>query len=65
MKAINPATEHEIGDYSEHRLADVERLLEAAGRAWKDWRGQAIAERASLMSRAASVLRSRSAEPRC
>ncbi|MEX2141076.1 MAG: NAD-dependent succinate-semialdehyde dehydrogenase [Pirellulales bacterium] len=57
MKSINPATGELIRDYAEHSDAEVARRIAAAERAFHEWRQMSFAERATLMKRAAALLR--------
>ncbi len=57
MKAINPATEELIRDYPEHGAAQIERSLDRAERAFRDWRRAPFARRAELLERVAQHLR--------
>jgi len=57
MKAINPATEELIQDYSEHGDMEVEQQLSRAQLAFQSWRRTTFAERAALTREAARQLR--------
>jgi succinate-semialdehyde dehydrogenase/glutarate-semialdehyde dehydrogenase len=57
MKAINPATGEFIREYAEHNDADVAGRIATAERAFGAWRQRTFDQRASLMKRAAAVLR--------
>ena len=59
MQAINPATEELIQDYPSHTGPDVHRLLAESMHAWREWRSTDFRIRASLMTKAASLLRER------
>jgi len=62
MRPINPATEEPLDDVPDHTPAEVASRLEAAGRAFAEWRRTPMARRSDLMRRAAAVLRQRSPE---
>ncbi|MBC8024348.1 MAG: NAD-dependent succinate-semialdehyde dehydrogenase [Burkholderiales bacterium] len=59
VTAINPATGQTVKVYRETAAAEVTAAIERAHETWKSWRGKPFAERAVLMRKAASVLRSR------
>src|SRR5690606_9214240 len=57
LRAINPATEAEVGVYHEHDDGEVQRRLAAAESAAGRWRKTEMAERAAHLHRLAEVLR--------
>ena len=61
-KSINPATGEVIEDYADHSDADVERALENADLAYRDWRKTPYSRRAELLMRTADVLERRKDE---
>jgi len=62
MKSINPTTGELVAEYPDHTWSEVETRLEAAQRAFKDWRRTAMATRADHMRRAADGLEARKEE---
>ncbi len=61
LRSVNPATGGTLREYPEHDLAAGARLLDAAGRAWRDWRATTFAGRAAVLRGAARRLRARAA----
>src|SRR5262245_36173163 len=59
LKAINPATGKEIGEYDEMSRDDAALAVEAAHAAFLDWRRRSFAERAKPMRETARLLRAR------
>ncbi|MFH0982563.1 MAG: NAD-dependent succinate-semialdehyde dehydrogenase [Planctomycetota bacterium] len=57
MKAINPATEEVIREYTEYNASAVRDLLAQAERAFRDWRRTPFARRTELLKQAATLLR--------
>lgn len=57
FQSINPATEEEIEAFDIATCGDVDRALDAAVRAWRDWRRRPIAERAAALHAIAATLR--------
>ena len=55
--AINPATGETIKTYREMQPAEVAAALEASHQAFLEWRRTSFAERATLMKKAARILR--------
>ncbi|HET6643075.1 MAG TPA: gamma-aminobutyraldehyde dehydrogenase [Gaiellaceae bacterium] len=53
---INPATGETIGEVPEGTQADVDRAVEAATKAWAEWREVTPAERAELLLKLADVI---------
>jgi len=62
MRAINPATEEPVGEYSDHTPSQVESLLARAAAAFSDWRDVRMEGRSRLMRGVAQALRARLAE---
>lgn len=58
-EVVNPATNTVIGTFNEASEADIERALEAARKAFQTWRSIAPIERATILNRAAALLRER------
>ncbi|WAP69710.1 NAD-dependent succinate-semialdehyde dehydrogenase [Jiella pelagia] len=61
-KSINPATGEVIEDYAEHVDDFVERALENAELAYRDWRRTPFGRRADLLNRTADILEKRKHE---
>lgn len=61
-KSINPATGEIIEDFAEHDDSAIERALENAELAFRDWRRTPFSRRADLLRRTADVLESRKDE---
>ncbi|MGE5607769.1 MAG: NAD-dependent succinate-semialdehyde dehydrogenase [Bacillota bacterium] len=59
MKATNPATGEVIRDYPEHSPTQIKAALQQAESAFDNWRRRPFAQRGSLMSKVAQVLRAR------
>jgi acyl-CoA reductase-like NAD-dependent aldehyde dehydrogenase len=59
IESINPATEEVIATFEQFTPAQVEQALAEADAAFRRWREQSFAERASAMRRAAELLRQR------
>jgi succinate-semialdehyde dehydrogenase/glutarate-semialdehyde dehydrogenase len=59
LRSVNPATGETLREYPEADERQVAALLQAADRAYAEWRGASFAERAALMRRAAALLRER------
>lgn len=62
MKSINPTTGEVVAEYPDHTSTEVEAKLEAAARAFRDWRKRPYGERAELMRAAADRLEARKDE---
>jgi succinate-semialdehyde dehydrogenase/glutarate-semialdehyde dehydrogenase len=62
MKSINPTTGEVVAEYPEHDDREVDSRLEAADRAFRQWRETSFAERAEAMSRAGEILEKRKDE---
>jgi succinate-semialdehyde dehydrogenase/glutarate-semialdehyde dehydrogenase len=62
MESINPSTGELIQTYEEMTPAEVNSIVESADNAFVHWKGTEFSERASLMKKAASVLRNNVAE---
>jgi succinate-semialdehyde dehydrogenase/glutarate-semialdehyde dehydrogenase len=56
LQSVNPATGLVIREYPEHTADDVEQRLAKARRAFPAWRDTGIAQRASVLERAADLL---------
>ncbi len=61
ISSINPATGTVVAEFDEHTDAQVERLLQDAVAAQKQWARQPIEARAAVLSAVARVLRARKA----
>jgi succinate-semialdehyde dehydrogenase/glutarate-semialdehyde dehydrogenase len=57
IESINPATGETIGEYEEMGTEEVSEVVDAAHRAFLEWRETPFAERAAAMRRAGEVLR--------
>jgi len=57
MKAINPATDELIKEYTEHTIDQVNEIIELTDTGQKSWRTTSFAHRRELMHKAAAVLR--------
>jgi succinate-semialdehyde dehydrogenase/glutarate-semialdehyde dehydrogenase len=62
LESINPTTGERIGTWEEASDADVAQALQAAERAFADWRLRRIEDRAAVVRAAGARLRARSAE---
>jgi succinate-semialdehyde dehydrogenase/glutarate-semialdehyde dehydrogenase len=62
MQSINPYNEKVIKSYAEHSRSEVEKIINSADSAFKQWRCVSIKERSSLMKKAAEVLKKRKGE---
>lgn len=62
LPVLNPATEVEIGRLPHAEISDLDDALESAARGFETWRKVAPYERASVMLKAASILRERQDE---
>ena len=60
IESINPTTGEKIASYEETSPEELRAILERADEAFREWRRVSFEDRASLMRRAASVLRERS-----
>lgn len=56
VSSINPATGETIEEFSEHTHDDIERALENAEIAYRDWRRTSFSRRAELLTRVADQL---------
>lgn len=56
MESINPATGETVARFDAHDEAGVERALDAAQAAFRDWRRISVSERATLLGRIADAL---------
>jgi succinate-semialdehyde dehydrogenase/glutarate-semialdehyde dehydrogenase len=59
MKSVNPATEEFIREYAELSQMGIDSALQAAEKAFKQWRDVTVSARTPLMKSAAEVLRAR------
>jgi succinate-semialdehyde dehydrogenase/glutarate-semialdehyde dehydrogenase len=59
LPVVNPATEEVLGHLPLASMADLDRALEAARRAWPVWRTMAPVQRGKILRKAAEILRSR------
>ena len=57
MKAINPATNEVIKEYTDHTIEDVSRIVGRVDIEQKKWRDTSFSHRRPLMHKAAEVLR--------
>jgi succinate-semialdehyde dehydrogenase/glutarate-semialdehyde dehydrogenase len=62
LPVLNPATEEEIGRLPHAEISDLDDAVESAARGFKVWSQVAPAERASVLYKAASILRERQEE---
>jgi succinate-semialdehyde dehydrogenase/glutarate-semialdehyde dehydrogenase len=62
ISSINPATGALVAEFDEHTEAQVERILQHAAAAQKQWARQPIEVRAAVLSTIARVLRERKAD---
>lgn len=62
MKSVNPHDGETIETYQEHDEAMVDRTLEAADHAFREWRKRPFSERSKMMKNAARILRARKGE---
>jgi 1-pyrroline dehydrogenase len=56
MEVVNPSTGETIAEVPEGTQADVDRAVEAAKKAWPEWRETTPAERAELLLKLADVI---------
>jgi succinate-semialdehyde dehydrogenase/glutarate-semialdehyde dehydrogenase len=59
IQSINPATGEVLENFSETTTDEIDRILEAADGAFRDWRRRPFAERAEKMRQAARILRTK------
>ena len=62
LDTINPATGESLGRCAEANAADVDAAVQAAHRAFREWRKVKPLERAAMMKKVAAVLRANSDE---
>jgi len=62
IAVINPATGKSISTLPKSSSADLDRALDAAQRAWPIWRDTPVAQRASILHKAANLMRERAKE---
>ncbi|HEY2986691.1 MAG TPA: NAD-dependent succinate-semialdehyde dehydrogenase [Candidatus Binatia bacterium] len=58
IQSINPATGEVLETFEETKASEIDRILEAADRIFRDWRARSFAQRAEKMRQAARILRS-------
>ena len=56
---INPATEEVLGQLPHASAADLDRALDAAQRAWGEWRALLPVQRGKILQKAADLMRAR------
>lgn len=59
---VNPSTGKTISDLPKASAADLDRALDAAGRAFPVWRDTPVNERAAILRKAATLMRERAPE---
>ena len=59
LEIINPATEEVIGKLSHARKEDLDVALNAAEKAFNEWKNVSAYERSKIMRKAADIFRSR------
>jgi succinate-semialdehyde dehydrogenase / glutarate-semialdehyde dehydrogenase len=59
FQSVNPATGQVLESFELTPPAALERALERAAAAWRDWRQRPLAERGALLQRAGALLRER------
>ena len=57
MKAINPATNELIKEYTEHTSKEISGIIDSVQEEFIEWRGTSFDHRSKLMKKAAAVLR--------
>ncbi|MCD6376341.1 MAG: NAD-dependent succinate-semialdehyde dehydrogenase [Caldisericaceae bacterium] len=62
MKAINPATNEILKEYPEHSLQEVKQIINQVQEEFHSWRQVSFVQRASLMKKAANILRQKKEE---
>ncbi|MEQ9425426.1 MAG: NAD-dependent succinate-semialdehyde dehydrogenase [Cyclobacteriaceae bacterium] len=62
MQAINPATEERLKEYADHSTEQMNELINSTNEAFKAWRETSFEHRASLMKKAAQLLRDKKVE---
>ncbi|HHE54518.1 MAG TPA: NAD-dependent succinate-semialdehyde dehydrogenase [Caldithrix abyssi] len=62
MKAINPATNEILKEYPEHTLQEVKKIINQVQEEFHSWRQVSFVQRASLMKKAANILRQKKEE---
>ena len=65
ITAINPATGEAINTYDETTSEEVASAIEQAHEIWRIWRTTALAGRAAIIKKTATILRERSDSWRC
>lgn len=61
-RVVNPATGESISDLPKATIADLDRALDAANRAFPQWRDTSVGERAAVLHKAADLMRERASE---
>ena len=59
LEIVNPATEEKVDAVPMAGTADLDRALEAAGRAWRSWRNVDAWSRSAVLRRSAGLVRER------
>jgi succinate-semialdehyde dehydrogenase/glutarate-semialdehyde dehydrogenase len=62
MKSINPTNGELVAEYPDYDDREVDRRLEAADKAFREWRRVSFSERADAMARAGEILEKRKDE---
>lgn len=62
LPVLNPATEEEIGRLPHAEISDLDDAIESAARGFEVWRQVAPSERASVLYKAAAIMRERQEE---
>ena len=62
LPVLNPATEEEIGRLPHAEKSDLDDALESAAKGFEVWRQVAPCERASVLLKAAAIMRERQEE---
>ena len=61
-EVVNPSTGEVISDLPKATIADLDRALDAAGRAFPIWRDTSVGERAAILHKAADLMRERASD---
>jgi len=61
-QVVNPATGQTISDLPKASTADLDRALDAAAKAFPKWRDTPVGERATVLHKAADLMRERAAD---
>ena len=62
LNVINPATGKLIKSYEEMTPGEIDNIIGGSHKAFLDWKNTSYADRASLMKKAAQILRNKSNE---